>query len=101
MRRTIIHTLSISVFFALFAGCGQNSDNQADFSPPVDETKAIAIARKAVAANDTWVESATFEPMAESTGWTVIVWREPRTPGGFRVISIDDDGKVTRYSIGH
>jgi len=72
-------------------------------SPPasatvvVDEVRAIAIARQAVATNDTWVDRAIFKATPEGSGWSVWVWREPRTPGGDRTVLIDEKGRVTAY----
>jgi hypothetical protein len=98
------------VLTAVVAGCAQKSHQepetspQTDVSPPtvaepgvLDEAKAIAIAREAVATNDTWVKRTTFDAMQDGKGWTVMVWREPRTPGGHRLVQIDNDGKVTAY----
>ena len=67
---------------------------------PLDEVKAIALAREAVAANDSWADKATFEAKRDGAGWSVIAWRQPQVPGGYRVIQIDDKGKVTSYFYG-
>ncbi len=61
--------------------------------------QVLKIARDAVAANDTWVENAeleTPERMADGS-WSVLVWRLPKTPGGHRLILIDEKGNVTAY----
>jgi hypothetical protein len=62
----------------------------------------LRIACNAVAANDTRVEKAKFEtPKRELDGsWSVLVWRLPKTPGGHRIILIDDQGNVTAYHRG-
>ena len=69
---------------------------------PVDEARVLAIARAAVAANDTWLNRAEFEkPKRRPDGsWSVLVWRRPATPGGQRVISIDAKGRVANYGRG-
>jgi hypothetical protein len=76
---------------------------------PLDEAAAINIAKEAVAANEKWDLDAKYKARREGEGWSVIVWRitgydhdgSPQfTPGGHRIVSIDVDGKVTRYSIG-
>jgi hypothetical protein len=66
-----------------------------------EETRIIEIARQAVATNDTWVATAEFErPTRDSSGWSVLVWRLPYTPGGHRLVLIDGNGKVTAYHRG-
>jgi len=68
----------------------------------LDEAKVTEIARRAVAANDSWVDRAEFErPQRLPDGsWSVMVWRLPKTPGGHRVILINDKGQVTAYHRG-
>ena len=68
-----------------------------------EEQHIVEIARHAVATNDTWVAQAEFEkPRPEAYGrWSVLVWRLPETPGGFRLITIDSDGRVTGYKRGY
>jgi hypothetical protein len=68
---------------------------------PIYEQQALAIARKAVEANDTWADRATYEARLIEPGWTVTVWRQPTVPGGFRIVTIDSNGKVTNYYRGH
>ena len=62
-----------------------------------------AIARQAVSENDTWVNQAEFdEPKRKNdgSGWSVLVWRLPKTPGGHRSTEIDPNGKVIAYHRG-
>jgi hypothetical protein len=68
----------------------------------LDKARVLAIARSAVAANDTWVARAEFEtPERLPDGsWTVYVWRIPKTPGGHRLIRIDQKGRVKDYGRG-
>jgi hypothetical protein len=65
----------------------------------LDAAQVLAIARAAVATNDTWLDRAEFEPPKQQTNgtWSVIVWRLPKQPGGHRIVSIDATGKVTGY----
>jgi hypothetical protein len=68
------------------------------------EGAILRIARQAVSTNDNWIDMAEFEPPQRRTdgpGWSVHVWRLPKTPGGDRLIVIDDKGKVTDYIRGH
>lgn len=62
-----------------------------------DERRAVEIARRAVAANDTWVERATFDPKRDGDGWTVDVERQPAVPGGHRFVRINARGEVVDY----
>ena len=62
-----------------------------------DERRAVEIARGAVAANDDWVDRATFDPKRDGDGWTVYVERQPAVPGGHRYVRINGDGKVVEY----
>jgi hypothetical protein len=68
----------------------------------LDEARVLAIARKAVATNDTWLDRAEFDtPIKQPDGsWGIVVWRLPKTPGGHRLITIDDKGKVKDYMRG-
>lgn len=90
-------------------GCSpdQGATSRADPTPvsregPTEQSRILAIARKAVEDNDTWIDSAQFEPPTrEPDGrWSVKVWRYPKTPGGFRLVQIDRNGKVTSYMRG-
>jgi len=75
---------------------------KADRPLTAEESRIIEIARQAVASNDTWVARAEFEaPKRDGKGWSVMVWRLPYTPGGYRVVLIDEDGSVTAYHRGH
>jgi hypothetical protein len=70
---------------------------------PACEAQVLAIARQAVATNDTWLDRAEFEtPRRQVDGyWSVLVWRLPNAPGGHGVINLDDKGQVTGYFRGH
>ncbi len=65
----------------------------------LDRAVVLAIARDAVRTNDTWFDRAEFEaPARQADGsWSVLVWRLPKVPGGQRLISIDEQGRVTAY----
>jgi len=91
---------------ALVAGCGAPRSVESGSSPPaatkpggLTQAEVLAIARQAVGTNDTWLDRAEFEtPRKRSDGtWSVLVWRLPKTPGGHRVIIIDEKGQVKRY----
>ena len=60
---------------------------------------SLYLAKRAVAANDTWADQADYlKPEQKSNGsWTVLVSRRPRTPDGYRVITVGSDGKIQRY----
>lgn len=67
-----------------------------------EEARVIEIARKAVAANDGWVDRAVFPtPSREADGsWSLVVQRTPYTSGGQRYLTIDAKGEVTEYGRG-
>jgi len=94
------------VGLGLLAGCGhaQPADSMpgglsSSHPTALNEREVVAIARQAVATNDTWLGRAEFEtPRRRPDGsWSVLVWRLPKTPGGHRVIHINDQGLVTGY----
>ena len=76
----------------------------------LSQEKIIEIAKKAVAANDTWADRATYKVKRTSRGWSVTVWRiegydaagKPQfAVGGFRNIVIDKHGNVINYLRGY
>jgi hypothetical protein len=90
----------------LVVGCGHCPDAVTKATPPVAgqttalrDTQVLAIARLAVATNDTWLDRAEFEtPRRQADGsWSVLVWRLPKVPGGHRVINMNDKGQVMSY----
>lgn len=85
---------------AVLAGCSQPASTRikADRPLTLEEKRIVEIARRAVATNDTWVDRAEFEiPKRDVSGWSVLVWRLPYTPGGHRVILIDEHDRVAGY----
>ena len=96
----IAFAISVS---ALMISCAQQSATRVKSSRPLtgEETHVIEVARQAVATNDTWVANAEFEaPRRDGRGWSVLVWRLPYTPGGYRIIMIDENDRVTAYHRG-
>ena len=96
----MIRTFLLIIGVTVAVGCAPSpNQRQTSQSGALDETKVLAIARMAVATNDTWIDRAVFErPEREADGsWTVSVWRRPATPGGDRLITIDEKGTVIRY----
>jgi hypothetical protein len=94
--------LSILVF-AIHAGCSQSTSTRLRAAHPLtaQEKRIVEIARSVVATNDTWVDHAEFEiPKRDGSGWSVVVWRLPYTPGGHRLILIDEHDRVTAYHRG-
>jgi hypothetical protein len=84
----------------LASGCTRTTSTRIEAATTLDAAKVVAIARQAVATNDTWVARAEFDTPrhnANGSGWRVMVWRLPRTFGGDRLILIDETGKVTDY----
>ena len=99
MRRFILIILT-----AVAMGCAPDPATRqaAPGGGILDEAGVLAIARAAVAANDTWVERAEFAPPQRQPdgSWRVWVWRQPATPGGHRCITLDANGTVTGYRRG-
>jgi hypothetical protein len=81
---------------------GIKSDAAVGSVPPgnaLDAAQVLAIARAAVATNDTWIDRSEFgTPKQQTNGtWSVMMWRLPKQPGGHRFITVDANGKVTDY----
>jgi hypothetical protein len=95
----------IFALLALLTACSQPRAPRIKTTRPLtaEEARIVEIARQAVATNDAWVERAEFHPPRRQPegGWSVMVWRLPATPGGFRIVTINDSGKVTDYVRGH
>src|SRR5687768_16814257 len=95
--------LSFIALAAMAVGCTPTPSRQPEAvdNGVVDEAGVLALARAAVATNDTWIDRAEFEkPKPQPDGsWSVLVWRRPTTPGG-RFITIDAKGRVTDYGRG-
>lgn len=108
LRQKIVKTCYLAALAALLAfsvACTSQSDRSAEIEPvgKLSATQALEVARRAVAENDTWLDRAEFESPqrnSENAGWSVMVWRLPKTPGGHRLIEIDDAGKVIAYHRG-
>ena len=98
-----MRTLSAIIVLVLLSACSRSPQIAASRALTAEETRIIEIARHAVTTNDTWVDTAEFQlPQKQSDGsWSVTVWQLPKTYGGFRDISIDTNGAVTRYFRGN
>ena len=96
---------SLILLSLIAIGCAPTSSttSTATGSGALDEASVLAIARAAVTTNDTWIDRADFEnPKRQPDGsWSVIVWRRPAMPGGFRVITVDAGGRLKDYVRGH
>jgi hypothetical protein len=101
----VMSTSLLILMLGLFAACSQSrtAHVKADRALTAEEKRIVEIARRAVATNDTWVHRAEFRipRKEESGGWSVVVWRLPATPGGFRIVTIDQNARVTEYAYGH
>ena len=100
-----MRTVLVIASFAFLTGCTHTPAVRVAASrpPTAEESRIIEIARQAVAKNDTWVKRAEFHlPKRQADGsWIVTVCRLPYTPGGFRDIAIDVDGRITDYDRGY
>jgi hypothetical protein len=95
----------IITVLAFLTSCSPPGTARVNRSRPLtpEETRIVAIARQAVTTNDTWVAHAEFElpRRRPEGGWSVMVWDLPATPGGFRIVVIDESGRVTDYVKGY
>ena len=66
-----------------------------------DERRVIQIARQFLETNQNWTD-AEFEwpKRREEGGWTILIWKLPKTPELDMFLTIDEKGRVTRGSIG-
>ena len=100
----IMRILPFIILLVVAVGCSPTSSTRSvtTGTGSLGEARVLAIARAAVAMNDTWLYRAEFEePKRQADGsWSVLVWRLPKTPGGHRFISIDIEGRVTQYGRG-
>src|SRR5262245_10061479 len=102
--RTSCALFLLIVLPAVVVGCAPTSGTRSTTSDTgsLDEARVLAIARAAVATNDTWIDRAEFEkPKRQPDGsWSVFVQRHPVVAGGHRFITIDAQGRVTNYGRG-
>ena len=99
---TMIRAFSIAALLVIISGCGQQQTtvDEAPVSPPLNESKAVAIARKAVEERTGSSKNKKFEVSRDGSDWKVLVLWEPAMPGGHAFITIDQNGKLTEYSAG-
>ncbi len=78
---------------------GYGGKTQTRFERPkaIDEARAIEIAKILVADKETWADRAEYTAKKAGEGWSVMVWRIPKTPGGHRLISLTREGKLVKY----
>ncbi len=107
-RRYAMKAVALTFVLAATTGCSRITS--APDIPAAERDRIVKIAEHAVATNDTWADHATYEVKRIGQGWEVTVWRIEGhdvlgrrlfTPGGFRVIKIDEHGNVTNYYRGH
>ena len=66
-----------------------------------DEARVIQIARQFVATNQNWPDVEFERPKRrEEGGWSILIWKLPKTPELDMFLTIDDRGRVTHGSIG-
>lgn len=83
--------LAMSLLVAM--GCGEASERGR-----VDRDEVLAIARREVRRRESWsADAAVYDVSYAEDGWTVMVMREPPSPGGHRMIQLDVEGRVRTY----
>jgi hypothetical protein len=99
-----MNTLLSILLVAFTVGCSSVSDEKrmVDSHDAPDKIRIIEIARQAVEANDSWADRAEFQaPVKNADGsWSILAYRIPKTPGGHRLITINQEGKITSYTRG-
>jgi len=101
------------IYLAALVGCATPPPVQVEAYPPMhppppvlsaEENQAIDIARRTVAARETWAKEANYEVRRRASGWLVIATRNYSPPRPStktqRLIVIDENGKVTDYLTG-
>ena len=65
-------------------------------SGEIDKNRAIEIACQTLSTNNAGFRrgKSSFDVSRDGSNWSVTVWSEPKTPGGFCTIIIAGDGKV-------
>jgi len=92
--------LSLILFATVVVGCSRTSPTPTPGGAVLDEARVLAVARAAVATDDSWIDRPEFQTPHHETngsGWSVLVWRLPKMPGGHRLILINETGRVTDY----
>jgi len=95
-----MRTATSMLLLLALVGCSQSTSTRIRADRPLtsEEKRIVAIARSAVATNDTWVDRAEFEiPKRAGSGWSVLVRRLPYAPGGHRVVFVDERDQVAGY----
>jgi hypothetical protein len=108
-RASVVRCVIVVLLAGLVSSIAATSESGGRFSdgdvayfsrPQTAPADAILIlAKRAVAANDMWAETADYlKPEQNPDGsWTVLVSRRPKTPNGYRVITVGSDGTVQQY----
>jgi hypothetical protein len=65
--------------------------------PEIEEARAIEISKAHVASRENWSDRALYEAKRVERGWSILVWREPKTPGGHRMITLRPNGRLIDY----
>jgi hypothetical protein len=98
----------LTLLMAAATGCGRVTSGPGISSS--DRDRIANIAKRGVATNDTWADSATYEVQRVGQGWEVTAWRIAGhdligrrlfQQGGYRTIGIDSEGNVTKYYRGY
>ena len=93
----MIRLVTLILALLIASGCSESSSDPAPKlvrTTTVTEADAISIAKQAVRDNDgSWNDSAQYQAEPMGNGWQV----SAEGPTGFRLIVIDESGKVVKY----
>ena len=100
-------TFLVSIFIMLLGCSGKTAvpERATEIVVPrdlnADEAKVIQIARQFVATNQNWPDVEFERPKrGEEGGWSILIWKLPKTPELDMFLTIDDRGRVSHGSIG-
>jgi hypothetical protein len=74
-----------------------NSENERDQGLTLEKAKKLAEA--AIMERESWKDlSSEGKQLADA--YLITVWREPRSPGGFRLVTVDLNGEIISIEAG-
>src|SRR5437588_9685430 len=96
-----MHQFIIILICGVCSGCTQRTSQSRRSAPTdhfsFDEKKAIEIARTTLSTNAGFrAGRVSYQVSPQGSNWWVTVWSEPSMPGGFCIVEIKHDGKVSR-----
>lgn len=82
---------------ALTLGC--NASREGGVSLAVDRECAVGIAQRE-ASRRGWAETEIESAVLSGDHWHIVLWRLPKTPGGFAAVNVSSSGVVLSFEPG-